>query len=494
VSASIPNDAIFPVVIIGSGIAGLSAASHLAERGIPPLILEADSQWPGGRMGGGAPVTFRSSTREDWINRWGNKIEIQEAGSAVRWGWIPAPFHYLQLLFRPNVWTTITPLEWLSLPGYLFSILMTIGFDPVSEGVALDGMMMDDYFLGWTPKLRATFSGLANNLMAAPNEEITLTGLIAAVRFYSMLRRDSWWLDFMPGNSHTYLIQPLIDKIESMGGMLMLGARAKTLERTGDNWRVRVEDARRGMRSLMAEKVVLAVDPLAASRLLEASPDTTTIAAQLKIPSALRSSTVRLWFDRSPKQGAPSGMFTGDVVFNNFFWVHRLFEEFREWHDLIGGSVIELHLYGTDDQLDQPDQMQIVLATREVQRAFPELRGHFVRGAVRHNERSMTRFRVPTQESLHVKTPWHGIFACGDWIGYPTSTMWIERCCVTGIAAANHILEMNDLEPYSIIPVRRPEGLALMLGVLVRVLRWILSPLILGSVWLLRRVRTASQQ
>ena len=31
-------------IIIGSGVAGLSAGLHLAERGIKPLILEADEQ------------------------------------------------------------------------------------------------------------------------------------------------------------------------------------------------------------------------------------------------------------------------------------------------------------------------------------------------------------------------------------------------------------------------------------------------------------------
>ena len=41
------------VIIIGGGIAGLSAALHLAERGLKPLILEADEKFIGGRLAGG---------------------------------------------------------------------------------------------------------------------------------------------------------------------------------------------------------------------------------------------------------------------------------------------------------------------------------------------------------------------------------------------------------------------------------------------------------
>ena len=48
----------FPVVIVGAGLAGLTAGLVLAERGIQPLILEADTTWPGGRLAGGDPEAF----------------------------------------------------------------------------------------------------------------------------------------------------------------------------------------------------------------------------------------------------------------------------------------------------------------------------------------------------------------------------------------------------------------------------------------------------
>ncbi|MCB0213631.1 MAG: NAD(P)-binding protein, partial [Anaerolineae bacterium] len=45
-------------LIIGGGIAGLMAAAHLAERGLKPLILEADPHWIGGRLKDGPVVEF----------------------------------------------------------------------------------------------------------------------------------------------------------------------------------------------------------------------------------------------------------------------------------------------------------------------------------------------------------------------------------------------------------------------------------------------------
>ena len=46
-----PNEKV-DVVVVGAGIAGLTAGVHLAERGLSTVILEADEQSGGGRVAG----------------------------------------------------------------------------------------------------------------------------------------------------------------------------------------------------------------------------------------------------------------------------------------------------------------------------------------------------------------------------------------------------------------------------------------------------------
>lgn len=514
----------FPVLIIGAGLAGLSAGVHLAGRGIAPLIIDADSLWAGGRLSGGMPEEFvyqdiewafkpehgvhaiwggyvnmramigqftdtklQLSAGEEWINRWGREIRRMEAGNAVRSQWIPAPLHYLQLLFHPQIWATIQPWDFLSLPGFLSSILLTVGIDPIHEKVAWDGLKMKDFFLGWTPNLRATFEGLGVNLLAASKEDISLAGFIAGLRFYTMLRNDSWQMQYLPSDSHTSLIQPLIDSITEEGGVVQGGVTAKKLVRDGDNWQVIVEDSQKqGIRRIKAKHVILAMNAPSTKRLLLNSPDTQEIASNMIFPKGLRNGVVRLWFASSPREGTVGGMFTGDFAPDNFFWLHRLYDDYAQWHEQIGGSVIELHYY-EDSLLNQPDRNLIIQSVTEVERAFPEIRGNFVHGTVRRNSKVHSQFRVPTEASLHVQSPWQNIYACGDWIGHDTPSLWMERATTTGIAATNEVLSAINEAPYEILYPKKPALLARVLEVIIRAGRWLFAPIIAGIVRLRKR-------
>ena len=505
----------FPVLIIGAGLAGLSAGVHLAGQGIAPLIIDADSLWAGGRLSGGEPenieydgrvwqfkpdhgvhaiwggyVNMRAmierftdtrlqiSAGEEWINRWGREVRRMEAGNAIRSKWIPAPFHYLQLLFHPQIWATIQPWDFLSLPGFLASILLTVGTDPIREKIAWDGLMMKDYFTGWTPNLRATFEGLGVNLLASPADEISLAGFIAGLRFYTMLRNDSWQMHYLPADSHTSLIQPLINRIENAGGVVQGGITAQKLIQDDDGWQIIVQDSRKqGLRRIRAEHIVLAMNAPATERLLNNSPHTADISKRMIFPRGLRNAVLRLWFTNSPVASTQGGMLTGDFAPDNFFWLHRLYDDYAEWHSETGGSVIELHYYD-DALLNQPDRNLIVLSVTEVQRAFPEIRGNFIHATVRRNSKVHSNFRVPTDETLHVKTPWNKIYACGDWIGHDTPSLWMERSTTTGIAVASEILSLMDKEPYDILYPERPGLFAILSGSLVRAGRWLLAPAI----------------
>jgi isorenieratene synthase len=217
----------------------------------------------------------------------------------------------------------------------------------------------------------------------------------------------------------------------------------------------------RGLRTIHADHVILAVDPPAAQRLLCAGPETRAQAETLTWPEGLPNGTVRVWFDCQPHERPEGGVFTGDFIVDNFFWLQRFQRDFITWANATGGSALEMHLYRSEAFFNQPDALILTQALTDVYRAFPEMRGHVLHTTLQRNSATHTRLTVDKAERwLGVETPWHNLYACGDWVRGPWPALFIERACVSGIEAANAVLRALDEAPFPIAEYDPPEWLA----------------------------------
>jgi isorenieratene synthase len=175
----------------------------------------------------------------------------------------------------------------------------------------------------------------------------------------------------------------------------------------------------------------------------------------------MATAVVRIWFDRSPRPGAEAGILSGDFVPDNFFWLHRIHDDYVRWHRATGGSAIEVHIYGPPSTLADPDAILLARCIADVHTAFPELRGHDIYHHLRRNDPTHTLLSVgPAGRHLGVDTPWPGLYCCGDWVRHPSPAFFLERACVTGIAAANAVLLACGLPTWRLLDPPAPEPLA----------------------------------
>jgi isorenieratene synthase len=394
---------------------------------------------------------FTPSQEELWIYRDQYGTRKASVGSAIRYSIIPAPLHYIQLFLRGRFWWMLD-LRDITRMFHVWSLLiMAVGIDPFGEDQPMEGLTLDDSVKHWTPAIRAFFIGLARNGFSAHAEEIPLSGFLAFLRFYTILRRDAWAFSYLPEDGGTSVIEPLADKIRELGGEIRLGGKVNRIE-AGPIWKAHCEEE-----TFSAKQIILATDASAASSLLKNSFGEN----DLYFPRSLANAIVRLWFDAGPKPGPESGMFTGDFVMQNFFWLDRIYARYRKWSKATGGSAIEVHIYGPQEILQKVDAALLAQVITEFHRVYPELRGHLI---FQHIQRNAATHTLPSLGSrdrhLGIVTGWPNLFCAGDWVRDPMPSFFLERACVTGIKAANAVLKSRGLSEWPLVAYLPPEPFA----------------------------------
>jgi isorenieratene synthase len=319
----------------------------------------------------------------------------------------------------------------------------------------MEGMTLGDMTQRWSPALKSFFLGLARNGLSSHPDEVSISGFIAFLRFYTLMRRDAWMFSYLPEEGGTSICEPLAAKVKELGGGIQLGCRVKRIIREGDGWRV-TWNTSQGETFSCAKDVILAVDSNNAKKILLSSFGERV--DKMFFPRALSNTVIRLWFDRKPKKSAEAGIFTGDFTLHNYFWLDRIYNSFRRWGRETNGSALEVHVYGPPETLAQPDAILLTRAITDVEQAFPELKGHRIGQHLQRNPETHTLPTMgPKEKYLGIETPWKNLFCAGDWVRHPAPSFFLERACMTGIEAANAVLTSHGLQPWVLVDYLPPE-------------------------------------
>ena len=332
---------------------------------------------------------------------------------------------------------------------------MAVGIDPFGENQPMTGMTLGHMTRKWSPALKSFFLGLARNGLSSHPDEVSISGFIAFLRFYTLLRRDAWMFSYLPQEGGTSVCEPLSARVCELGGDVQLGCRVTRIDRDGEAWCVAWETPD-GEKSACASQVILATDPRNAKKILLSSFGQRV--DEMFFPRALSNAVIRLWFDRKPGKSAEAGIFTGDFTAHNYFWLDRIYNPFRRWGRETGGSALEVHVYGPPEVLAQPDAILLTRAIQDVQQAWPELQGHRIDQHLQRNPETHTLPAVgPMEKYLGIETAWNNFFCAGDWVRHPAPAFFLERACLTGIEAANAVLKARNLQPWALVEYLPPE-------------------------------------
>lgn len=467
------------MVVIGGGIAGLAAATGLAERGVRVTLLERGRQL-GGRVAGWTETTadgtrlpmsrgFHAFFRQYYNLRallrradpgLSRLVPVPDSPVVDATGrldtfrglprtppWNALAFALRSPTFRPRDLLSINaaaaaPLAAVSVPGIYDwlddtdaeTFLRQVNFPAAARHLAFD-----------------VFS---RSFFADPGQ-LSAAELALMFHIYFLGSSEGLVFDVPDAGYDTALWDPLAGYLESLGVEIRTGTEVTRVDRGGPGDFV-VHDRAGGARP--ADGVVLAADVTGLRRIVASSatltgppgstgPDWRASVAGLRTapPFLVR----RLWLDRPVRPERPAFLAVGGLPpLDNISVLDRYDTQARDWTARTGGAVVELHAYAARDA-DAGEQ-----AVARLYELYPETReARVIAASVLWSADCPLFGRGDFRSRPRVRTPFGGLVLAGDGIRIDVPVALMERAATTGWHAANCLLARWGLAGHELYTV-----------------------------------------
>lgn len=168
----------------------------------------------------------------------------------------------------------------------------------------------------------------------------------------------------------------------------------------------------------------------------------------------------RFWFDRDFdwKQSNFTSL-SGYKLTDSITLYHRIQQQFIDWSQRTGGSVVELHAYCYKEKQFPTQEALLNTFEQELYEIVPELKQAQVLHRELVNQHNFSGYPPNSYTNRpETSTDIPNLIFAGDWVKMPFPCGLMERAVSSGLLAANEILHREGLQRRSLLSVN-PEGL-----------------------------------
>lgn len=466
------------VAVVGAGIAGLSAATALAERGIAVHLYEREP-YLGGRVGGWAEILpdgteaamnrgFHAFFRQYYnlrnlLRRFDPELSmftslddyplIDADGRRDTFRGLPRtpPFNAMAFALRSPTFRlrdlvrldakAAAPLAAVSVPETYWQL----------DDLDAETFLHDINFPAAARHL--AFEVFSRSFFTRP-EALSAAELATMFHIYFLGSREGLVFDVATANFDEALWRPLARYLRRHDVTLRTGTAVRDVTVTESGaYTVTAESGE----TLHADGVVLATEVPALQLIVANSPGLGNDEWRGQVGdlgSALPFVVRRLWLDRPVRTDRPAFLGTGGLPpVDNISVLNRYEGEAAAWAERTGGSVVELHAYSVTEDTPQ--------LHRELDARLHELYPETAAAGVVH-ESTLCRSDCPRlgpgdfARRPTVVTPQDGLVLAGDGIRIDLPVALMERAATTGLTAANALLARFGIRGHDVytVPVR----------------------------------------
>ncbi|MDT8435588.1 MAG: FAD-dependent oxidoreductase [Gemmatimonadota bacterium] len=474
-------------VVCGGGLAGLAAATVLAERGVRVTLLEARDSlggrlrtWPVELPDGtvlGMERGFHAFFRQYYnlralLRRVDPGLErlvpladypvLGPDGLVQSFEGLPVrpPANFLAIIRRAETfrWRDLVRVNGRA-------ALEMLRWDPERTRRRFDGVTAGEWLdsLRFPPRARRMLFDVFAHSFFNPEEEMSAADLLMMFHYYFLANPEGLVFDVLDDTFEKALLAPLRAYLEERGARVLTGRRATALGRAADGRREVVHEAAGGedARRDVADVAVLALDVAGLRALVDASPGLGTPAWRASVADLRLTrpfAVWRLWLDRPTVPGRASFAGTAGFPLLDNISLYHLFEaESRAWAGRTGGAVVELHAYGMPEAVSEAEVRQAMRSG--LHELYPETR----EAAVIHEEFLVARDCPAFPPGGHasrpgVETPEPDLALAGDFVRLDFPSALMERAVASGFLAAGALLRPYGVrpEPLRSVAVRGP--------------------------------------
>jgi isorenieratene synthase len=459
------------VGIIGGGLAGISAAIFLAERGFTVKIFEKET-YIGGKVGSW-PVKFNDgfSTNVEhgfhaFFRQYYNLRNLLKKIDAFKY-LIPIDDYLILTKDYGNFGfkdiSTVPILNILSMaktgiysykdamlnPGFR-KMTSLLSYNREKTYANFDNVSFKDFAddVKLPPEMQLMFTTFSRAFFAEP-QYISMAELIKSFHSYFLSNDLGLLYDVLNDDFKDTLWKPAKDYLNKYKSSISLDSKITSFKKDVDNFIINDE---------RFDYAIIASDVKGTKSIIKDSDYFKTehpnfFSQMTSLKQSQRYSVLRVWIDKDIRQGVPFFIFTDALkILDSVTIYHRMEKTSDEWVKKNGGGIFELHSYAVPDDFPEEEIRNQFL--KEFEDYFPEIKGYKVKYEYLQVKDDFTAFHTNLYKTRpQVKTEVENLFLAGDWVRLDSPAMLMEAATTSALYSVNHILEQENLKQNPIFSV-----------------------------------------